>query len=246
MKKCAEEKPVIVSQGDVAASGGYWLSMYADEILVQPTTITGSIGVAGGWVWDDGIGEKVGMEGDFVKAGEHADVFFALRFPFVGIELPHRALSDEERERVFGAVGEMYERFVANVANGRGLSADEAEALAQGRVWTGVQGVENGLADRIGGLQAAIDLAREKAGFERGEEVAVVQYGLKGLFNFDRLKPFPFPWKPPIIDDSADDGNGLGFLTDYSFVYLREMARNNGRALCLIPPEFMPVDDASP
>lgn len=243
LKECAEKKPVIVSQGDVAASGGYWISMYGTEILVQPTTITGSIGVIGGWIWDDGLGEKLGMEGDFVKAGEHADVFYALRFPFVGLPLPYRDLTEEEHERVYASMRHMYNRFVGHVADGRGLSTDEVKTIAQGRVWTGVQGVDNGLADRIGGLQAAIDRAREKAGYGRGDDIAVVQYGEKGLFDLERVNPLPMSW---LLRAWARGGDGAGsddFMDDYNTTYLRELARHNGRAMCLVPPEYMPAPD---
>ena len=73
LRRCMERKPVVISQGDVAASGGYWLSMHSNQIVAQPTTVTGSIGVISGWVWDKGLGKKVGMEGDFVEKGEHAE-----------------------------------------------------------------------------------------------------------------------------------------------------------------------------
>ncbi len=246
LKECAEKKPVIVSQGDVAASGGYWISMYADEIVVQPTTITGSIGVIGGWVWDDGIGEKLGMEGDLVKAGEHADIFFSLRFPFVGLGIPHRQLTDEERERILDRMGVFYDGFVDKVAEARGLERDDVAENARGRVWTGVQGVENGLVDRIGGLETAIDLARENAGYGPGDEIAVLQYGMKGLFDSSIFNPIPFSFSIGGKAIDTDDGrNGLQFLLDYDFTYLREVARHNGRPMCMIPPEFMPGEAES-
>jgi protease-4 len=241
VKECVENKPVIVSQGDVAASGGYYISMCADEIVVQPTTITGSIGVIGGWVWDDGMGEKLGMEGDMVKAGEHADIFFSLRFPFVGIKVPHRPLTDTERERVLEEMGIFYERFVDSVAEARGLDRDEVAEIAKGRVWTGVQGIDNGLADTIGGLETAIARAREKAGYDPDDEIAVVQYGSKGLFDANRFEPMPFLPFLNRSDTETDSGlSGLDFLDEYEFTYLRELARHNGRPLCMIPPEFMP------
>jgi protease-4 len=247
IRECAKNKPVIVSQGDVAASGGYYVSIFADEIVAQPTTITGSIGVIGGWVWDDGFGEKVGMQGDMVKAGEHADLFFWLRLPFVGIRVPYRPLTDEERERVLREMGIFYERFVDIVAEARGLDRDDAAEIAKGRVWTGVQGIDNGLVDRIGGLESAIALARERAGYGPGDEVAVVQYGSKGLFDTDWLRPFPLPSFLHRFDDERESSPvELDFLGNYDLVYLLELARNNGRPLCMIPPEFVPRESGFP
>jgi protease-4 len=244
LKSCREKKPVVVSQGDVAASGGYWISMYADEIVVQPTTITGSIGVIGGWLWDEGLGEKLGMEGEFVKAGEHADVFFNLRFPFVGLGLPHRPLSDEERTRVLDEMKVFYEGFVGKVATGRGMSSDEVERVAQGRVWTGIQAVDNGLADRIGGLEVAIDVAVERAGFKSRQDVEVVQYSMMGLFDKGRLNPLSLV--ALFGGGGAGDGgfvDTIDFVRDYDMFYLRALAKHNGRALYMLPPEYMPREN---
>jgi protease-4 len=121
MKKCAKYKPVIVSQGDVAASGGYWISMYGDQILAQPTTITGSIGVIGGWIWNDGLAEKMGLSADWVYRGKHADLFFGPGIPFSGVGIPHRPMNDEERERLIGRLKTMYDGFVDKVSEGRGM-----------------------------------------------------------------------------------------------------------------------------
>jgi protease-4 len=139
MRELMKKKPVVVSQGDVAASGGYWLSMCSNQIVAQPTTVTGSIGIIAGWAWDKGLGEKVGMEGDFVKRGEHADAFFSLKPPFIPVGIPHRAVTDAERTIVLDAMKEMYRGFVDKVAKNRKLTPERVEELAQGRVWTGVE-----------------------------------------------------------------------------------------------------------
>jgi protease-4 len=241
MKSCSKKKPVVVSQGDIAASGGYWISMYADEILVQPTTITGSIGVIGGWVWDNGLGEKVGMEGEFVKAGEHADLFFDLHFPFVPLGLPHRPLSDEERERVLGEMKLLYHEFVGKVATSREMEPERVEEIAQGRVWTGVQGVDNGLADRIGGLETAIRVAKERAGFDENDLVDVKEYTMKGLFDLRFLRPFSLSsWVDAMLGRSAKPEEEEDFMSRYDLVYLRELIQHNGRAMCMLPPEYIP------
>ena len=96
MKDCKKIKPLIVSQGYVAGSGGYWLSMYADTIVAAPNTITGSIGVIGGWYYNISAKQSLGISTDLVKAGNHADLGFGMRLPFIGLSLPDRNLTSEE------------------------------------------------------------------------------------------------------------------------------------------------------
>ena len=93
LKKCSEKKPVIVSQGQVAGSGGYWISMYGDTIVAGPNTITGSIGVIGGWIYDKGFSEKIGMTEDHVKRGTHADAGYGITLPLLGVRVPARNLT---------------------------------------------------------------------------------------------------------------------------------------------------------
>jgi len=97
LKKAKGKKPVIVTQGAVAASGGYWLSMYGDKIVAAPHTITGSIGVIGGWFYNAGLKEKLGMTTDRVQAGDHADIGFGMVLPFLGLGVPDRNLTEWER-----------------------------------------------------------------------------------------------------------------------------------------------------
>ena len=245
MRRCKKYKPIIVSQGDVAASGGYWISTPGEEILAQPTTITGSIGVIGGWVWDDGISEKIGLESDFVKAGEHADAFVSVRFPWLPMGIPYRRLDDNERKRVLAEMEAMYNRFVASVADARGMTPAATEEIAKGRVWTGVQGLDNGLIDRIGGLEAAVKLAMEKAGLEAEDDVEVVQLSTRGLFDLSMLRP-----DVPIFAHFGFGGKGeetgvedAAFLLDYDMFYLQQISANNGRPRCILAPEYMPKTD---
>jgi protease-4 len=262
LQKMMAKKPVVVSQGDVAASGGYWLSMCSHQIVAQPTTITGSIGVIAGWVWDKGLGKKVGMEGDFVKRGEHADLFFSLRVPFFPAAIPHRAATAEERDRVLASMKSLYAGFVGAVSKHRKLPAERVEAVAQGRVWTGVAAKENGLVDRIGGLEDAIALARELARIDPDDEVEVVDYSPRGLFRFDLPTPsinapfaslgalavwFPFdaailPWA---FDEPEEGAEPEEYLREYDVMYLRQLVQNGGRGLCLLPPEYIPRDESS-
>jgi len=182
-------KPVIVSQGDVAASGGYWISMDGDAILTTPLTITGSIGVIAGWFWDDGIGAKLGLSADGVARGEHADLFSGLRFPLLGQTLPERPLDTEELELVRALMLELYDEFVAKVAAGRHLDEDRVFELAEGRVWMGDAALARGLVDAVGGLSDAIALAREKAGLAADAEVKIVEYPPRPLFPWPHFGP---------------------------------------------------------
>jgi protease-4 len=220
--------------------------MYGDEILAQPTTITGSIGVIGGWLWNDGFGAKLGLDTDFVRRGEHADLFFGPTLPFTPIQIPHRPLTERERDRVIDEMKAMYEGFVKKVAAGREMAEEDVEAIAQGRVWTGYEGKLNGLVDDIGGLEDAIDIARARAGIDPDREIRVLDFSSRGLFNFSRLipDPIPFGWWPGRGDGAtgAETGDETGFPGDYTMLYLREIARYNGRPLYLVPPDFLPVE----
>jgi protease-4 len=185
----AAGKPVIVSQGDLAASGGYWLSMDATEILTTPVTITGSIGVIGFWIYDDGLGEKLGLTSDGVQVGKHADLFATLRLPLLGIGPPIRALDPEELEMVKKRILAMYDGFVARVAAGRGLSEARVRELGEGRVWMGGDAVARGLCDRFGTLLDAVKAAREAAGIPAGREIRLVEYPPRQLFRWPSFAP---------------------------------------------------------
>ena len=257
MRELMKRKPVVVSQGDVAASGGYWLSMCSHAIVSEPTSITGSIGVIAGWVWDKGLGKKTGMEGDFVKAGEHADVFFSLKPPYIPlIAIPHRAVDDAERKVVYDTMKELYARFVAAVATNRKMDKDKVEALAQGRVWTGNAAIKNGLVDRIGGLEDAIMLAREMAKIPADSKAEIVEYAPQsGLFKMNLPIPglgasfaalpalLSVDWSAALFaslsssDATTDDNN-----EDSGVTYLRHMIKYNGRAQCILSPEMIPQD----
>lgn len=148
-----QEKPLIVSMGAYAASGGYYISCPADAIVTTPTTITGSIGVFGLlFNAEKAARDKLGITVDVVKTNPMADA-----------GSPFRPLTTIEREIMQQGVDSVYERFVGLVAQGRKLSYDTVDAIAQGRVWSGLQAVELSLADRIGTLSDAVALAAEYA-----------------------------------------------------------------------------------
>ncbi len=173
--KVAKEKPLIVSMGDVAASGGYYIAIAGEKIFVEPLTITGSIGVVGMMPVIAELYEKIDATHETFKRGEHADQFS-----------PMRKLTDEEREMAEEVITWFYDDFVEKAAEARGMSTDELHELAQGRVYMGSQALENGLVDERGGLSAAIDYACERVGVER-EDASVVYYRESRSFMDDFL-----------------------------------------------------------
>lgn len=160
-----EEKPLVVSMGDVAASGGYYIAAPAHAIVAQPGTLTGSIGVFGGKFAAAGAFDKVGVGIDGVTYGAQADIFS-----------PVDRFSDAARAAMQAQMDDVYERFLQVVAEGRAMSRDEAHAVAQGRVWTGRQALVRGLVDELGGLRRAVALAQERAGIDADEEVTLVPF----------------------------------------------------------------------
>jgi len=153
-----KEKPVIVSMGDVAASGGYYIAAAADSIFAQPNTITGSIGVFGVVPnMQNLLNNKLGITFDEVKTGEYADFLSNV----------DRPLTVDERNILQMEVNRIYDTFVQRVADGRGLSKSTVDSIGQGRVWSGRQALANGLVDRLGNIQDAVDAAASKAGLEQ-------------------------------------------------------------------------------
>jgi protease-4 len=233
VRKCREEKPVVVSQGYVAASGGYQLSMNGSAILAAPNTITGSIGVIGGWLYNAGLKEKLRLSTDKVQEGRHADLGFGATLPLLGVSLPDRNLDEGERARAERAIRAVYEQFVAGVAQGRGRSPAGIDSVAQGRVWSGVQALDKGLVDRLGGLQAALALARERAGLDPEVAAQVLEFPRKPLLN-------PAFLRPPLLESRLRRRAGLDLL------WFR--LEHNGRPLFLLPAEtygqFYPEEDS--
>ena len=154
------KKPVVASLSDIAASGGYYIAAAADRIVAAPGTLTGSIGVVGGKVAvGDALG-KVGVHTDVVSKGKNAG-WLSMQEPF----------TPGEREAFLGTMKEVYRLFTSKVAAGRKLEQATVEKLAEGRVFTGRQAKENGLVDRLGTLDDAIDEAKKLAGIDAGDEV---------------------------------------------------------------------------
>ncbi len=225
LRRCAAEKPVIVSQGGVAGSGGYWISMYGDTIVAAPGTVTGSVGVIGGWLWNKGLGSKLGMTSDHVMVGDHADLGFGITLPMLGLTVPDRNLTPEERLQVEGLIRSMYRSFVAKVANGRHMSEADVDSVGQGRVWSGLDGKEKGLVDVIGGLDTAIALARRAAGILPEREIKIKELPQKGLFRLFFL---------------SDQDELFDFAQDREWQYLKLISEHPGQPLPVVPPDLYP------
>ncbi len=153
-----ERKPVVVSMGEVAASGGYFLAAAASSLVCEAPALTGSIGVLGGKLDLSGLLDRLGLHVDGVERGE-----------FAGMLSPARPFRPEERRALRTHVEALYALFLERVSEGRGLERSVLEPLAQGRVWSGAQARENGLVDLLGGPLEAIAEARRRAGIPDAE-----------------------------------------------------------------------------
>jgi protease-4 len=179
-------KPVVVSMSDVAASGGYWLSMSANRIIAEPGTITGSIGVLMGKFNLQGLYEKLGLSTDFVATTPNATLEYSLQ-----------NFTPEQRALELRNMRETYQDFIQGVAAGRHMKVEDVDKIAQGRVWTGERARKLGLVDEMGGLHAAITRARELAKIPADEAVS--------LLSLPEHRSFVERLLEPNDDDSAFD-----------------------------------------
>ena len=226
VRRCRDRKPVVISQGYVAASGGYALSMHGDPIVAAPNTVTGSIGVIGGWIYDTGLKGKLGLSTDHVQVGRHADLGFGMSLPLIGAQLPDRNLSDSEKERMEKTIRALYRGFVDDVASARKHQKEEIESLAQGRVWSGSRALQLGLVDRLGGLSDAVRIAAEKAGIPQETPFRVVEFPRPGLFD-------PLLLNPRIALGLASRREPPG--SELLFDHVRFRLDRNGEPLMLTP-----------
>jgi protease-4 len=165
IRKVKESKPVIVSMSGAAASGGYYIACLGDSIFANPGTLTGSIGVYGGKLNRRQMYEKIGMNREFIKRGENALLFS-----------DEGGFTSEQRQMFQTQMDDFYERFLAKVADGRGLDLEAVRSVAQGRVWTGNQGLQQNLVDDLGGLKRALDAAKRMLGLDPSDKVSVVSF----------------------------------------------------------------------
>ncbi|MEW5983382.1 MAG: signal peptide peptidase SppA [Acidobacteriota bacterium] len=161
----AGARPVVASMSDLAASGGYYIAMAAGDIVAQPATLTGSIGIYAGKIVMGGTYEKLGMGIESLSEGRSADMYS-----------PVRPFSQHERAKLDEQLQAFYAQFIEKVAVARRMSPDEVDGVARGRVWTGRQAKEIGLVDELGGLDRAVALAKERAKIPASQEVELVVY----------------------------------------------------------------------
>ena len=161
MTELKKEKPVIVSMGDVAASGGYYISCAADRIIAEPTTITGSIGVFGLIPEGEKLHEKLGLTFDGVATNKHSAMGASSQIPLLSSAI--KPFNADEQKLIQAYVERTYDLFISHCADGRSKTKAEIDAIGQGRVWTGNQAVQNGLVDELGSLDDAVKIAAEQA-----------------------------------------------------------------------------------
>ncbi len=165
VRRTREAKPVVISCGDVAASGGYYVALAGAPVLAEAGTITGSIGVIAGKASLRGLYERLGVSKQLVSRGRNAALYS-----------DYAPLDDEGRARIHAQADAFYRDFVAKVAAARGLTDEAAAAAAQGRVWTGRQALERGLIDELGGIEEAFAAAKRAAGIPDDEPVTVERF----------------------------------------------------------------------
>lgn len=147
-----KKKPVVVSMGSVAASGGYYIASGASKIIAEPNTLTGSIGIFGMFPNTAGLFNKLALTTDIVKTNRYAD-----------FGDPARPMTDDEKALIQGYIERGYDTFLTRCAEGRGVSKADIDSIGQGRVWTGEQALKIGLVDELGGIERAVELAGELA-----------------------------------------------------------------------------------
>jgi len=159
------DRPIVASMSDLAASGGYYIAMPAQVIVAQPSTLTGSIGIFGGKIVTGGTYEKLGAHIDSTSIGKNAEM-----------DSPVRPFNADETKKLQEQLQAFYDSFVEKVAQSRHTTPEKIDAIAQGRVWTGHQAKENGLVDSLGGLDAAVAIAKQKAKLAADAEVELVVF----------------------------------------------------------------------
>jgi len=170
-KKDDPSRPIVVSMSDLAASGGYYIALAGDEIVAEPVTLTGSIGIYTGKIVYGGTLEKVGVGAEAVTSGANADIYS-----------PLTTFTPVQRQKVEAFMRDFYTGFLDKTAASRHKTRGEVHELAQGRVWTGAQAKENGLVDRLGGLDVAIAAVKERADIDPDTPVETVIYPRRRTF----------------------------------------------------------------
>ncbi|KPQ39425.1 MAG: signal peptide peptidase SppA, 67K type [Phormidium sp. OSCR] len=211
-----EAKPIIVSMGNIAASGGYWIAMAANEIVAQPNTLTGSIGVFGLFFNIEDLSETIGLNWDVVQTSQLANA-----------QTISRPKTPQELAILERFINQIYQEFITEVSTWRDLPLDQVQSVAQGRIWSGVAAENAGLVDRLGGLQTAIDVAAETA--ELGDDWTLREYPpikpfperfLEDLFGSQSQVVLPEPLEN-FRQEMADQLNELSTYNDPQGLYMR-------------------------
>jgi len=225
VKLTQAEKPVVVSMGALATSGGYWVSMHAGTLVAAPNTITGSIGVTGVRLWDDGLGDRLRLNSDSVSRGNSADADFGIGLPIAGLSLPDRNLTPEERAGIMRRLDYFYEDIVTQAAEARGMTVGAMRALAAGRIYSGTDAVAAGLVDELGSLTDAINLARRQAGIANDDKVLLVESPRSGVSSLRDLLYLV-------------DVEGAQALVFNRQQYLMDLVEHRGQPMVLLPYHY--------
>ena len=192
-------KPLVVSMGDVAGSGGYYIAAPAAVIVAEPGTITGSIGVVSGKYSLKGLYDKIGLHKEVLKRGKHADFYS-----------DYGDYPAEEREIIQTQMKEIYEDFIRKVAEGRGMTKEAVDEIGRGRIWTGKQAKEIGLVDELGGLNLALLTCSKQSRTSAKKRCRLIRLPRQGAweqwleaFHTLRLNRSPMNWRLPTLAEAV-------------------------------------------
>lgn len=226
--RAKEKKPVVVSMSDVAASGGYWISMSADAIVAEPTTITGSIGVVGMKPVLGGMYQKVGIRPQVLQRGKMS-----------GISSLSQPFSPEERLLITKLMDTTYNEFVSKVSAGRGRAFEEIEKVARGRIWMGKQAKQLGLVDELGGLEDAIRIAKTKAGIDPAKELKTLELPRpKTFMEILEEGDFSFAQVAAALPQGTLERALIDPKVRHAYRQVAAMLRMKDRVLCLLPVDI--------
>jgi protease-4 len=202
--------------------------MNASHIVANPYTITGSIGVIGSWFYDNGLNSKLGLNLDTLQRGVHADLL-------TGVLLPHRNLTDQEEESYRKYIIDLYNVFTEKAAFGRRMEIEKLEAVAQGRIFSGLRALEAGLVDSTGGLPDALRIARTLAEIPEKKAVKYEEYPKPKFFD-KLLESLPMT----SVFAKSSKNETVEFLAERLLpdANLRYRLENNGKVMPVLPLEF--------
>ena len=216
LRRLRRQKPIIVSMGDVAASGGYYLACAGDAIVAGPATITGSIGVFGGKLNLLGLYRKLGLNVETVSRGKHAQMLS-----------PYRDFDAEELGRYQQGLDQFYRVFLSRVAEGRKMAPALVDSVGQGRVWSGLAAKQRGLVDKFGGIHEAFEIARKRAHISADANIIVDVYPRP-------RRTFVQRWLGGLFDEPTNDDSRLPGLAELAHWY-RVAKFPAGAILALMP-----------